>query len=265
MKHQFNSGSNQQQVKTELSKLKFETFLKDSNYNKRKAVRELKSHLEKRAQLCPSNWRDESHKMSFLREALVLQSWAENTLSRMNYGANWRELCNELGNALQIRIEQEGVSNPRNKLMSPKTDKPKIHFAAPRYAKNITKAQFPGSERDTPCWNCGEKGHWHLKCTKILRTSLKAARRAEFYQRRGIFATAASEFYMNGARPGRNHGYRRLRRTICNGNTFFGDADDTESEVGDQSSSSDDPNECNLPNEISHAIVPQIEDSDLDF
>ena len=48
-------------------------------------------------------------------------------------------------------------------------------------------------------------------------------------------------------------------------NTFYGDADDTESDVGDQYSSSDDPNECNIPNEISHARVPPTEDSDLDF
>ncbi len=138
MKHQFNSGSKQQQVKTELFKLKFETFLKESNYDKRKAIRELKNHIVKRAQLCLSNWRDESHKMSFLPDALVSQSWAENTLSHMNDCINWRELCNELGNPLQIRIEQEGVSNPRNEFMSPKTDKPKIYFAARRYAKRIT-------------------------------------------------------------------------------------------------------------------------------
>ncbi len=89
--------------------------------------------------------------MSFLRDAFVSLSSAENTLSRMNNGTNWREICNELGNALQIRIEQEGVSNPRNEFMSPKADKPKIYFAAPTYAKKITKALFPGSERDTSC------------------------------------------------------------------------------------------------------------------
>ncbi len=48
-------------------------------------------------------------------------------------------------------------------------------------------------------------------------------------------------------------------------NTFFGDAVDTESDDEDQSSSCDEPNESLLPNEISHAIVPQAEDSGLDF
>ncbi len=47
---------------------------------------------------------------------------------------------------------------------------------------------------------------------------------------------------------------------------MFRDADDTESDGGKQSSSSDEPNEIYLPTEIRHAIiVPQTEDSDSDF
>ncbi len=71
MNEQFNSSSKQQQFKAEMSKLSYATFVKNVDGNKRKALRNLQSQIGKRIPLCPENWRDEPHKISFLLDALV--------------------------------------------------------------------------------------------------------------------------------------------------------------------------------------------------
>ncbi len=46
MKEQFNSSSKQQQVKAELSKVSYATFVKNKGGNKRRALRNLQSQIE---------------------------------------------------------------------------------------------------------------------------------------------------------------------------------------------------------------------------
>ncbi len=48
-------------------------------------------------------------------------------------------------------------------------------------------------------------------------------------------------------------------------NSFFVDADDTESDGRDQSMINDEMNESQRPSQIINAIVPQTVDSNLDF
>ncbi len=109
MKDQFKSAS-KQQVKAELSELSCSKFLGRSGGDERKAFKELKNHIERRLLLCPTTWRHETHKICFLRDSLVSEDWAQNTLPRVSASTSWRGLCTELGNALQIRIERDGDS-----------------------------------------------------------------------------------------------------------------------------------------------------------
>ncbi len=145
MKEQFNSASKQQQVKAELSKLSYNHFAEKAG---RRAFKELKNQIERRLQLFPVTWRHESHKIGFLRDALVPEHCAENALSRVGASTSWRGLRTGLGNALQIRVEREGGTYDVMEPSTSSTSKPNIFFAAPRYAKKVSKVMFPGSEYD---------------------------------------------------------------------------------------------------------------------
>ena len=98
MKDQFNSASTQEQVKTELSKLSYSRFLRKSGGDKRKAFKELKNHIERHLPLCPTIWRHETHKIGFLRDALMSEDWADNTLSRVGASKSWRGLWQRVTN-----------------------------------------------------------------------------------------------------------------------------------------------------------------------
>ncbi len=148
MTERFNSASKQQQVKAELSTLSYDNFLGKTGGDKRKAFEELKNHIEKRIPLCPGTWRHGTHEIGFLRDALVTEDWAKNPLSCVGASTSWRELCTELGNLLQIRIEREGESRETVVAATDLASKPPISFTAPRYAKKVSKAMFPGSEYD---------------------------------------------------------------------------------------------------------------------
>ncbi len=111
-----------------------------------------------------------------------------------------------------------------------------------------------------------QKGHRHLKCTKTLRPSVIAERKAEIYQKKRNIGNGSKRVLLETVQGlGEIMDIEDYEEQYATENTCFGDAEDTESYVGDQSSSSDDPNEFNLSDEFSHAIVPQTEDSDLDF
>ncbi len=105
MKSQFNSISKQQCVKAELSGLIFEDMVDKSDGNRRQALRDLVATVEARISLCPQDWRNESNKVDFLRNALLTEGWARQHLYRTGKGTHFRELQNQLANALQIHEE----------------------------------------------------------------------------------------------------------------------------------------------------------------
>ncbi len=144
MREQFNLSRKQQQVKAELSKPSDATFLKILDGNKRNALRNLQSQIEKHIPLCPENWRHELHKISFLRDALATESRAEHISSGIDGSTKWRGLCTDLGNALQLCIERDGDVAKTPIGTSTKTLKPSIYFAAPKYSRKITKTLFLG-------------------------------------------------------------------------------------------------------------------------
>ncbi len=75
---------------------------------------------------------------------------AKNTLSRVSASTSWRGLCTDLGKALQIRIEREGDSSEILEPAFSSTSKPNIFFAAPRYAKKVSKAMLLGQNMKIP-------------------------------------------------------------------------------------------------------------------
>ncbi len=182
MKEQFNSTSEQQQVKAELSLPSYNDFLVKAENDNRKAFKELMNHIERRLLLCTGTWRNESHKIGFLRDALLSEGRAENTLSHVGASSSCRGLCTELGNALRIRFERESDSREALEPEISTFSKPHIFFAAPRYAKKVSKAMFPGSEYEDTCWNWGKNGHRHAKCLKPIKFKLMAARKAAFLE-----------------------------------------------------------------------------------
>ncbi len=113
-----------------------------------------------------------------MSDALVTEDWAENTLSRVCTSTSLRGLCNELGKALQIRIEREGESRETEATATDLLYKPHIFFTAPRYAKKFSKAMFPRSKYDTSCWNCAKRSHFHAKCLHHINFKVFAARKA---------------------------------------------------------------------------------------
>ncbi len=104
-------------------------------------------------------------------------------------------LCTELGKTLQLWIERDVdvVETPIG--TSTKTLKPSIYFAAPQYARKLTKTLVPGSEADISFWNCGKPGHRHAKCRLHIRSAVIAARKAKFFENKMI--KAASAFHTN--------------------------------------------------------------------
>ncbi len=83
VEEQFNSINKQQQVKAELSSQSVEEYVGKNAGDKRAAIKALISYIEARTPLCPYNWHLKPNKVSFLRDPLVSEDWAEHILSRV--------------------------------------------------------------------------------------------------------------------------------------------------------------------------------------
>ncbi len=198
MQSQFNLISKQQCVKAELSGLSFQDMVDESDSDRRKALRDLFATIETRITLCPRDWRNESNKVDFLRNALLTEDWARQHLCRIGKGTHFRELQTQLASALQIHEEVLARSGNSSKAGPPASSasKPTIFFTAPKYTKRVTKKLFPGSDQDRSCWNCGRAGHRHVRCRKPLNPAVIAARKAEFLEKKKA-ARVASVYSTN--------------------------------------------------------------------
>ena len=186
MESQFNSVSKQQFVKAESSGLLFQDMVDKSDGDGRKALRDLFATIEARIPLCSRDWRNESNKVDFLRNALLTQGWARQHLYSIGKGTHFREVQIQLASALQVHEEVLARSGNSSKA-SPSAYsglKHTIFFTALKYAKRVTKKLFPGSDKDRCCWNCGRTGHRHVRCRKPLNPAVIAARKAEFLEKK---------------------------------------------------------------------------------
>ncbi len=62
-----------------------------SDGDRRKALRDLVATIEARIPLCPRDWRNESNKVEFLRNALLTEDWARQLLYSFVDGTHFRE------------------------------------------------------------------------------------------------------------------------------------------------------------------------------
>lgn len=181
MRRQFHSLTKQQNVKAELSSLKFQDFVQHNNGNRKLALRSLTSCIEQKVPLYPKEWQKESFKVEFLRGALLKENWAINMLHEITCETQFRPLVIKFESLLQIKEKAEGISFATLARSNYDDSKPTILFTAPRYAKKIGKELLPGSRKDQECLNCGIKWHRHDKCRKPLNLKVIAARKSEYF------------------------------------------------------------------------------------
>ncbi len=266
MQSQFNSISIQQFVKAELSGLSFQDMVDKSDCDKRKALRDLFATIEARIPLCPRDWRNESNKVDFLRNALLTEDWARHHLYSIGKGTHFRELQTQLAITLQIHEEvlvRSGNSNKSGPSAS-SGSKPTIFFTAPKYAKRVTKKLFTGSDQDRSCWNCWRTGHRHVRCRKPLNPAFLAARKAEFSEK--------EKKSRNGSKRALHELVQGLEDLLniestdieAIASTYFGDKSDESSDTDYESQDSEPFKEVDPTIKVGHTFVFD-EDSELDF
>lgn len=145
------------------------------------------TYIANRTPQCPPVFRSESHKVYFLKQAVMDQTWASSILVRINPATEFQSLYTELANALQLHQEmkqRQGITSAKPGPLS-KSSKPFIYFIQPRVVKYMAKAMFPGNENVPECWNCGSKGHRFTKFHKELNLTKIVAKKAEYFAKKG--------------------------------------------------------------------------------
>lgn len=182
MREHFNSGDKQTRVKNELQNIKFQDYVKKEG-TRYKALNSITSYIANRSQLCSKFYRSESHRVDFLKKALLFEKWAQPTLRNIDDTTVYQNLCNQLAKDLLFFEEVDGQNNETVHTTND-ADKPQIFFTQPRYSKQLTSKLFSGNERDRKCWNCGRQGHKHPKCRDPIDPVKIAANKAAFYEKK---------------------------------------------------------------------------------
>ena len=186
IREHFQSSDVQTRVLNELRRTRLSDFI-SKHETKPKALSALASYISNRFPQCPSTYRHEFHRVDFLKNALMSESWASSILMRVNQQTQYQAFYTELANALQFHEELKAHSNinSSNGSTSDANDKPVIYFTQPKYARKITGKLFNGFQQDRTCWNCDKPGHHHTKCRFRPNPTKIAARKARFYERKG--------------------------------------------------------------------------------
>ena len=152
----------------------------------KKGIAWLVATIDARIPLCPREWKNESNKVDFLRNALLTEGRARQDLYSIGKGTHFGELQILIAGALQINekvLARSGNSSKAGPLAS-SVSKRAIFFTAPKYVKRVAKKILAGSDQDRSCWNCGRSGNRHVRCRKPLNPTVIAARNAEFLEKR---------------------------------------------------------------------------------
>lgn len=179
----FNSPDVQARVKNELLSIKFETFINKEG-SKPKALSAMASHIANRSRKCPPAYSHESHRVEFLKKALMKEEWAKVILLEVNETTNYQQLYTRLANALQFH--EESTADTENETKKP-SNKPMIYFTQPKYGRKLTGRLFSGSSHDKTCWNCDKAGHRHTDCRKKHDPVRIAAAKARFLEKKSRF------------------------------------------------------------------------------
>lgn len=108
-------------------------------------------------------------------------------------------------------------------------------FTAPRYAKRIPKALFPGAKQDPNCWNCDKSGHRFIKCYKALDMTAVAANKASFSDKKNK-NRSGSKLVLYEMATGLNSLLELRTRSPEDNNAsaaYFGDVDSSSSDSSD--------------------------------
>ena len=182
----FNSADVQQRVKADLMTLSLAKF-SEKHGGMPKGLSSLANYIANRTPQCPPSFRSELNKIDYLKQEVIDQPWARDTLVRISPTTQFQSLYTELANALQLHeeVQRRSAGSSYRPGLSIKDNKPFIYFTQPRVVKSMTKAMFPGNEHDTRCWNCGLKGHRVNECDKELDLKSIAAKKADYYAKKG--------------------------------------------------------------------------------
>lgn len=238
MLHHFNSPDVQARVKNQLSTLNFQSFVAKEG-SKAKGLSSIAAFIANRAQKCPAAYRHESHRVDFLRKALLKETWAKQSLVEITDTTEFQKLYTKLANALQFHEETQEAVDEESPDAS-KGSKPSILFTQPRYGKQVMNRLFPGSHRDKTCWNCGKNGHQLTNCRKKHDPARIAAAKAQFLERK-------SKYRKQGLEPAKQVLFELVEnlRDIVGGeensdennpaDTFFAPHDSSDSDSEDSS------------------------------
>lgn len=182
MRENFNSGDKQTRLKNELQNIKFQDFIKKEG-TRYKALNSITSYISNRSQLCIKFYRNESHRVDFLKKALLFEKWAQPTLRIIDDTTVYQNLCNQLAKDLLFFEEIDGQNN-ESANTNDESDKPHIFFTQPRYSKHLTAKIFSGNERDRKFWNCGRSSQKQPKCRYPIDPVKIAANKAAFYEKK---------------------------------------------------------------------------------
>ena len=266
MQSQFNSTSKQQCVKADLSGFSFQNIVNKFDDDRRKALRDLVATIEARIPLCPRDWRNESNKVEFLRNALLTEGSARQHLYKIGKGAHFRELQTQLAIAAQIHAEVLAISGNSSKAGPSNSpgSMPTIFFTAPKYAQRETKKLFPGSDQDRSCWNCGRTGYRHVRCRKPLNNAVIAARKAEVLERKENSRNGSKRVLYELVQGLEDLLNMESTDTESIASTYLGDASDESSDTDSESQDSESFKEVDPTMEVGQKFVLN-EDSGVDL
>ena len=165
-------------MKAELSGLSFQDIVDKSDGERRKRLGELVATIETSIPLFPGDCRNESHKIDFLRNALLTEDWARQHLYTIGMCTQFGELQTQIASALLIHEEVLARSGNSSKAghSTSSGSKPTIFFTPRKHAKRVIKKLFPVSDQDRSSWNCGRNGHRYVRCGKPINSAAIAAK-----------------------------------------------------------------------------------------
>jgi len=112
---EYNSNSRQIQIRRMLDTMRIGTFKTEKGLTSdEEALREMISTIDSMVPQCPPAFRQDENKISFLRQAIIKESWATNAVTKVDAGnVSWSQFTTDLHAALSLRREIEPAPSNR--------------------------------------------------------------------------------------------------------------------------------------------------------
>lgn len=264
----FNPENTQTRIKDELSTLRLEDFSKKEG-STRGGLKKLIAYIRDKSALCPESHRHESHRVDFLKEAIIGNDWADSILSKVDNNTSYQSLGNDLLKKLQFeekkKLKQGSMKKPTDEHQDDSSDeerKPKIFFTQPKYTKHLSKTLFPGYENSNSCWNCDKPGHKYFKCHKPIDYEKIATRKISYLKnKKHISKSSATKRVLYEVLSGLDELTKQNANDISSSETD----DDNSSSHSGESDTVDDTNRINhiyddLTRNCMNSNLPQPEE-----